>query len=146
MNLQTKSDYQMEDPSRKKMARAIPAEARAIVPDNIKISDMPQFNRDDKKITFTAWRMQAKRMLASSNIPVERQATFILGALTGGSLVEILAYYGPDGTPVDIIPVNLWVVLSRIFTQVELGPDRDNRFARVKLENFSSIGAFHLAV
>ena len=77
------------------MAQAAPAEARAIVPDNIKISDMLQFNRDDKKITFTAWRMQAKRMLASSNIPIERHATFILGALTGGSLEEILAYSAP---------------------------------------------------
>ena len=55
---------------------------------------------------------------------------------------EILAYFGPDGPPVDINPANLWVVLSRIFTHVELGPDRDNRFARVKLENFSNIGAF----
>ena len=74
--------------------------------------------------------MQAKRMLASSNIPVELQAAFILGALTCGSLVEILAYYGPEGPPVDINPVNLWVVLSRVFTYVELGPDRDNRFAQ----------------
>ena len=122
--------------------RAAPAEVRAIVPDNIKISDMPQFNRDDKKIAFPAWRMQCKRMLASSNIPAERHSTFILGALSGGSLEEILAYYGPDGPPVDINPATLWVVLSRIFTHVELGPDRDNRFARVKLENFSNIGAF----
>ena len=64
------------------MARAAPADARAIAPgnsDNIKISDMPLFNRDDKKIAFTAWRMQCKRMLASSNIPVERHSTFILG-------------------------------------------------------------------
>ena len=122
--------------------RAIPAEARAIVPDNMKISDMPQFNRDDKKIGFPAWRMQAKRMLASSNIPVDRHSTFILGGLTGGSLEEILAYFGPDGPPVDMNPGNLWIILSRIFTHVELGPDRDNRFARVKLENFASIGAF----
>ena len=121
------------------MARPAPADARH---DNIKISDMPQFNRDDKKIAFPAWRMQCKRMLASSNIPIERHSTFILGALSGGSLEEILAYYGPDGPPVDINPANLWVILSRIFTHVELGPDRDNRFARVKLENFSSIGAF----
>ena len=124
------------------MARAAPAEARPIVPDNIKISDLPLYNRDDKKIAFPAWRMQCKRMLASSNIPIERHSTFILGALAGGSLEEILAYFGPDGPPVDINPANLWVVLSRIFTHVELGPDRDNRFARVKLENFSNIGAF----
>ena len=72
------------------MARAAPAEVRAIVPDNIKISDMPQFNRDDKKIAFPAWRMQCtERMLASSNIPIERHSTFILGALSGGSLEEI---------------------------------------------------------
>ena len=133
-----------EDPSSEKMAerRAVPAEARAFAPDNIKISDMPQFNRDDKKIGFPAWRMQAKRMLASSNIPAERHSTFILGGLTGGSLEEILAYFGADGPPVDMNPAQLWVILSRIFTHVELGPDRDNRFARVKLENFASIGAF----
>ena len=102
------------------MARAAPAEARPIVPDNIKISDLPLYNRDDKKIAFPAWRMQCKRMLASSNIPIERHSTFILGALAGGSLEEILAYFGPDGPPVDINPANLWVVLSRIFTHVEL--------------------------
>ena len=76
-----------------KMVRAIPAEAQATVPDNIKISDMPQFNRDDKKITFTAWRMQAKRMLAFSNIPVERQSCFRGGAgkKVGGKAKRTLA-------------------------------------------------------
>ena len=115
--------------------------ARAV--DNLKIGDMAQFDRNDKKINnFPAWRMQAKRMLASSNIPVDRHAAFILGALTGGSLVEILAYFGPDGPPADIAPANLWTILTNIFTSVELTPDRDNRFAKVKLENFSSVAAF----
>jgi len=90
--------------------------ARAIVPDNLKIGDMPQFNRNDKKITFTAWRMQSKRMLASSNIPVERQAAFILGALAGGSLVEILAYFDPEGPHINIAPANLWQLFSRTFS------------------------------
>ena len=34
--------------------------ARALV-DNLKIGDMPQFNWDDKKITFTAWRMAVEK-------------------------------------------------------------------------------------
>ena len=114
--------------------------ARAV--DNLKIGDMLQFDRNDKKINFPAWRMQAKRMLTSSNIPVDRHSAFILGALTGGSLVEILAYFGPDGPPADITPANLWTILTNIFTYVELTPDRDNRFAKVKLENFSSVAAF----
>ena len=44
--------------------------ARALV-DNLKIGDIPQFNWDDEKITFTAWRMAVEKlMLASSNISV----------------------------------------------------------------------------
>ena len=82
----------------------------------IKIGDLPQFNRDDKKTTFTAWKMQSKRMLASSNIPAERHSGFILGALAGGSLVEILAYFGPEGPPIDIVPANLWAIPTNIFT------------------------------
>ena len=111
-------------------------------PDNLKFGDLPQFDRDDKKINFAAWKMQIKRMLASSNIPAERQSSFILGALAGGSLTEILAFFGPDGPANDIAPAALWGFLTNIFTQVELAPDRDNRFARVKLENFSTIAAF----
>ena len=81
-------------------------------------------------------------MFAASNIQVERHAAIILSSLTGGSLVEILAYFGPDGPPPEINTAALWIILTNIFTQVDLGSDRDNRFVRVKLEHFSSIGAF----
>ena len=114
--------------------------ARAV--DNLKIGDVPQFNRDDGKISFSAWKMQVRRMLSSSNIPAERQSAFILGALTGGSLGEILAYFGPNGPPEDIAPGDLWPIITSIFASVELTTDRDNRFAKVKLENFSSVVAF----
>ena len=90
------------------MARAAPERVlpeRA--PDNLKIGDLPQFNRDDKKITFGAWRLQIKRMLASTNIPAERKSSFILGALAGGSLTEILAFFGPDGPAIDVAPAAL---------------------------------------
>ena len=116
--------------------------ARAVVPDNFKMSDMPQFNRGDGKIDFPPWRMQVKRMLSASNISVDRQSAFILGALTGESLGEILAYFGPNGPPDDIAPADLWPILSSIFASVELTPDRDNRFARVKLVNFGSVKEF----
>ena len=114
--------------------------------DNLKIGDLPQYNRDDKKITFGAWKMQIKRMLAASNIPAERQSSFILAALTGGSLTEILAFFGPDGPAADLAPAALWGFLTNIFTQVELTPDRDNRFARVKQENFRHYCSFSGAV
>ncbi len=116
--------------------------ARAAHTDNLKIGDIPQFNRDDGKISFPAWKMQVRRMLSSSNIPAERHSAFVLGALTGGSLSEILAYFGPNGPPDDINPGDLWTTLTSIFTSVELITDRDNRFARIKLENFGSIVAF----
>ena len=99
--------------------RAAPAER--VLPerahDNLKIGDLPQYNRDDKKITFGAWKMQIKRMLASSNIPAERQSSFILGALAGGSLTEILAFFGPDGPAIDVAPTALWGFLTNIFTR-----------------------------
>ena len=88
---------------------SIPADimARAVVADNLKMSDMPPFNRGDGKIDFPPWRMQVKRMLSASNISVDRQSAFILGALTGESLGEILAYFGPNGPPDDIAPADL---------------------------------------
>ena len=116
--------------------------ARAPQVDNVKLGDLPQFNRADGKIDFPPWRMQVKRMLSASNIPVDRQSAFILGALTGESLGEILAYFGPNGPPDDIAPADLWPILSSIFASVELTTDRDNRFARVKLVNFGSVKAF----
>ena len=116
--------------------------ARVIPPDNLKLGDVPQFNRDDGKISYSAWKMQVRRMLAASNIPGERQSAFILGALAGGSLGEILAYFGPNGPPDDIAPADLWPILTSIFTGGELTTDRDNHFARVKLGNFGSIAAF----
>ena len=83
------------------MARPVPQV------DNVKLGDLPQFNMGDGKIDFPPWRMQVRRMLLASNIPVERQSAFILGALTGESLGEILAYFGPNGPPGDIAPAEL---------------------------------------
>ena len=126
----------MENPSSPAMARVPPV-------DNLKLGELPQFNRDDGKISYSAWKMQVRKMLAASNIPGERQSAFILGALAGGSLGEILAYFGPNVPPDDIAPNDLWPILTSIFASVELITDRDNRFARVKLGNFGSVTAFH---
>ena len=75
---------------------------RILVPENVKRSDIAPWDRNDKKTSWQAWRMQTNRILKDSNISSKRQISFILVALQGGSAAAILASWGPDGPPSDL--------------------------------------------
>ena len=59
--------------------------------ENIKRSDIAPWDRNDKKTSLQAWKMQTSRILKDSNVSPQRQISFVLGALQGGSASAVLA-------------------------------------------------------
>ena len=41
---------------------------RTLAPDNVKRSDIAPWDRNDKKVSWQAWKMATRRMLKDSNI------------------------------------------------------------------------------
>ena len=115
---------------------------RILVTENVKRSDIAPWDRNDKKTSWQAWRMQTNRILKDSNISSKRQISFILGALQGGSAAAILASWGPDGPPSDLAIESFWAHLDSLFAPEESNFQRDNRFKAFKLGDFSSIALF----
>ena len=115
---------------------------RILVADNIKRSDIASWDRNDKKTSWQAWKMQTSRILKDSNILPQRQISFILGALQGGSSSAILASWGPDGPPPDTEIKSFWAHLDSLFAPEESNFQRENRFKAFKLGDFSSVSLF----
>ena len=95
----------------------VEGEARQ-VRENLKRSDLSSWDRNDKKMSYQAWRMQTRRILKDSNLTDERQISFVMGALQGGSIDAVIASFGGDGPPVMSI-INWWAHLDIIFAPVE---------------------------
>ena len=112
---------------------------RTLAPDNVKRSDIAPWDRNDKKASWQAWKMQTRRMLKDSNISEKRQVSFVLSALQGGSASAVLASWGPEGPPSDISIGSFWNTLDTLFAPEESNLDRDNRLKRFKLGDFPSI-------
>ena len=75
------ADDQEEEEEEQQEQRKIVKTKRTLVVDNIKRSDIASWDRNDKKTSWQAWKMQTSRILKDSNISPQRQISFILGAL-----------------------------------------------------------------
>ena len=115
---------------------------RRLLAENVKRSDIAPWDRNDKKTSWQAWKMQSSRLLRDSNVSEKRQISFILGALQGGSASAVLASWGPDGPPAELSIGDFWATLDQLFAPEESNFHRDNRFKMFKLSDFSSISLY----
>ena len=115
---------------------------RMLEPENVKRSDIAPWDRNDKKTSWPAWKMQTSRILKDSNVLPHRQISFVLGALQGGSASAVLSSWGPDGPPADMAINVFWATLDALFSPEESNFHRDNRFKAFKLADFQSISLY----
>ena len=115
---------------------------RRLLAENVKRSDIAPWDRNDKKTSWQAWKMQSSILLRDSNVSEKRQISFILNALQGGSASAILTSWGTDGPPAEISIGDFWVTLDQLFAPEESNFHRDNRFKMFKLNDFSSISLY----
>ena len=118
------------------------AKPKRSLAENVRRSDIAPWDRNDKKTSWQAWKMQSSRLLRDSNVSERRQISFILGALQGGSASAVLASWGPDGPPADLTIDVFWSTLDQLFAPEESNFHRDNRFKMFKLSDFSSISLY----
>ena len=129
-----------EQQQQEQQAKAKPK--RTLVTENVKRSDIATWDRNDKKTSWQAWKMQTGRILKDSNVSPQRQISFVLGALQGGSASAVLSSWGPDGPPSDMAIDVFWATLDSLFSPEESNFHRDNRFKAFKLADFQSISLY----
>ena len=116
-------------------------EEEAKVRENLKRSDLSSWDRNDPKMSYPAWRMQTRRILRDSNLTDERQISFVMGALRGGSIDAVIASFGGDGPPAMTI-INWWAHMDVLFAPVESDFDRNKRFIAFKLDDFPTVALY----
>ena len=116
-------------------------EEEAKVRENLKRSDLSSWDRNDPNMSYPAWRMQTRRILRDSNLTDERQISFVMGALRGGSIDAVIASFGGDGPPAMTI-INWWAHMDVLFAPVESDFDRNKRFIAFKLDDFPTVALY----
>ena len=135
-------EVKIEEQEAKKNPKLHAKPKRMLAPENVKRSDIATWDRNDKKTSWQAWKMQTSRILKDSNVLPQRQISFVLGALQGGSASAVLASWGPDGPPSDMAIDIFWATLDSLFSPEESNFHRDNRFKAFKLADFQSISLY----
>ena len=131
-----------EDDDQAEGEEKLRAKPKRMLAENVKRSDSATGDRNDKKTSWQAWKMQTSRLLRDSNVSPKRQISFILGALQGGSASAVFASWGPDEPPAEMAIEAFWLTLDQLFAPEESNFHRDNRFKMFKLSDFPSISLY----